>query len=665
MRPIRNLKGVNPSADIGESFGKSNAQIGSEFDRGKQILLMIKATAKKAYRMLVRIAPVGREEMLFFRARLKSIALRRIEYVGITGSAGKTTTRDLTVSILAAKGKCFKGLGNKPAETAKSILKMNRSMRYSVLEVSGGAPGRMDWPLRLFRPKIAVLTLIGRDHYKAFGSLKGIAAEKRRLIDALPKDGIAVLNIDDPFVREIGESCRCQKIWVGRHKDATIQLLDARSDWTSPLVMKVKYGGKRFAVPTRLYGSHLALSVLCALGVGIAAGVRLATAIGAIERVRPPDGRMQVVESEDGITFIRDDWKAPDWSLDAALEFLKHARVTRRVAVIGTVSDFSRDSSKKYRQIARRVMECADLAVFVGPNAYRAMRARNDENKDRIVGFPTISDAAKYFRGNLRDGDMVLLKGSNKADHLVRLFLDRFNRVQCWESRCGLVRFCDQCSRLYEPPSENIKFNFDTEETGEKYTWPEWMEESKAHQCRTFLFVGLGNPSEKLQFTPHNLGRDALDVFAKNRELAWERAPAGWVTQWKPSDRISIVLFKPEVKMNKSGLPVNSLLKKLGVGASRCIVAHDDMDLSFGTIRKKRDGSDGGHKGLGSIVSTLKSDRIYRIRIGCRTDGGSAKAKDRVLDGFRRTERLELPKFFTQVDEELMHTIDEVVSRSK
>lgn len=332
---------------------------------------------------------------------------------------------------------------------AETILRIGRRTRYCVVEISGGRPGVMDLPLRISRPKIGVLTVIGRDHYRAFGTPEGIVAEKSKLINSLPSDGIAILNVDDPQVRTVGEAHSGRRIWVGRGEEADIRLLDVQSRWPDPLQLTVEYGKSRYQIQTRLHGEHLALSVLCALGVAVALGLPFDEAIDALSRQESAEGRMQIVRANDGVVFIRDDWKAPYWSLKEPLKFLQQARADRKVAVVGTLSDYSGDATAQYKKAARLIRQYADLVVFVGPHAHRAERARLNEIDQSIVGFSSLASAAEYLESELRAGDLVLLKGSNRADHLVRLLLNRNQPISCWKVRCGLNDFCTSCPETY------------------------------------------------------------------------------------------------------------------------------------------------------------------------------------------------------------------------
>jgi len=156
------------------------------------------------------------------------------------------------------------------------------------------------------------------------------------------------------------------------------------------------------------------------------------------------------VTGDDGVVFIRDDMKAPHWSLNEPLAFLREARADRKVAIVGTISDSSMDDTKKYKKFCRQIREFADLVVFVGPHAHRALRARQTETDTAIQGFSSIRYAATYLQTELRKGDLVLLKGSNQADHLVRLIINRSRPIQCWKDRCKVEVFCDMCPKLYK-----------------------------------------------------------------------------------------------------------------------------------------------------------------------------------------------------------------------
>ncbi|WP_332671506.1 aminoacyl-tRNA hydrolase [Aromatoleum sp.] len=570
---------------------------------------------------------------------------RNTVVIGITGSAGKTTTKDLCKSMLSEFGPCeaTSQSANEHYAIAETVTRFRREHRFAVVELSASRPGYLDFPLQLVKPTISVLTVIARDHYSSFKSLEAIAEEKGKVVTALPPDGVAVLNIDDPRVREIGAATNRRVIWIGESPGATLRLIETRSVWPEPLTLKVEYQGRTHDVPTRLHGTQLSLAVLAALGVALAAGLPLERAIEALGKAESPEGRMQVVPCDDGVTFVRDDWKAPLWSLDAPFEFIRQARAARKVMILGTLSDYSGSASKVYPKVAKQALEIADLVVFVGPHAHRAVKGQADQAGKRLVGIPSVREAAIYLRSALRAGDLVLLKGSNKADHLVRLMLARTGNVACWKDKCGRASFCARCRYLrvasgprsiepIEPTSGAVPA------TGSAVV---------AQADGPPVIVGLGNPGEQFRNTPHNVGHRALDELCEEAGGVWEEDADGVVARVMLAG-LPVTLFKPGANMNRSGDPLRRFLARLGTPLSRCIVIHDDLDLPFGDVRLKMSGGDAGHKGVRSVISTLGSGEFRRVRVGMRRSDDRRRALELVLAEYSKadepTVRLALEK---------------------
>lgn len=561
------------------------------------------------------------------RALAKRFPLKKITFVAITGTAGKTTTKDLCADILSGAGAVTKTSHslNQAVMVARTVAAIRPGDRYAVVEVSGGEPRAMDWPLRLFKPRIAVVTLVQREHARKGFGLEEIANEKFRLVNALPKDGIAILNIDDPLLRERGEQCNRKIIWVGRDSGATLRLLESRSRWPQPLSLKVAYCGEHYVVRTRLHGEHLAVSVLCALAVALAAGMGLPEAIDRVRALEPSEGRMQVVPSKDGVTFLRDDWKAPMWSLDAPLAFMRNALAPRKVMVIGTLSDYSQSASKLYPKVAEQMLDIADLVIFVGPNAFRATRKSTEEQQQRLQGFAELRQAALYLSEILRPGDLVLLKGSSKMDHLVRLMLDRERSIACWENRCGKAQLCTRCPRLYDFRRHGSGDDGGHSDCGGSQPVVTWAEGS-------VTLVGLGNPGEKYRHTRHNAGHIALDALANERGMIWRTTSGGQVAEGTIQE-IKVVLVKPKAAINGSGVAVRHMLGK-GTLCPGLVVVHDDMDLEVGAAKVRRGGGDGGHLGVRSIISTFRTEDFQRIKLGVRPAGNDSKSRQLVHQRF-------------------------------
>ena len=311
--------------------------------------------------------------------------LRDTMYVGITGSAGKTTAKDLIANILErhlSKGRKNPGSLNWPEDMVRVVLSTRRSDAYCVTEISTHGPGTMNLPLALVRPTVGVVTNIGADHLSAFKSRDAIAQEKGKLISALPHDGIAILNMDDPRVLAMRSQFPGRTVTFGLSGEAMLRGDAVQSVWPSRFSLTTTWNGESVHVQTQLCGTHWATAVLAALATGVALGVPLTVAAEAVASVEPFEGRMAPVVV-DGITFIRDDWKAPLSTVEPAFEFMRQANATRKVIVVGTISDYQGDSTRRYVEIGQMALAVADCVVFVGPRASAALRAKSDP-KDEL-----------------------------------------------------------------------------------------------------------------------------------------------------------------------------------------------------------------------------------------------------------------------------------------
>lgn len=385
-------------------------------------------------------------------ARHRRATLTHVTFVGITGSAGKTTTKELVSNILSQFGPCCKttqSYNTIVAVVSLLLRHVRKTHRYCVAEIGAFGPHTMDRSVDVFRPDVAVLTVIGRDHYRAYGKMELLAAEKEKLIKALPSHGIAVLNIDDPLVKAIGERCNRRILWMGKSEGAELRLLEVSSRWPEPLSLTVAYRDSVWKIKTQLHGTHQATSVLASLGVALALGLPPDAVLETIRRMPPLEGRMQPVYDHRGVVLIRDDMKAPHWSLPATMEFMKEAKAARKIAVLGTISDVSGDAAKRYTKTCKEFREAADVVIFVGPNAHRGLRARKDATDASIQGFSHINQAGDYLQSLLQKGDLVVIRASRNADHLERLVINRDKPIRCWKDDCRKAIFCSTCPQLY------------------------------------------------------------------------------------------------------------------------------------------------------------------------------------------------------------------------
>lgn len=397
-------------------------------------------------------------------ARVYRHMLGGVCFVGVTGSCGKTSTKELAAAVLSAKGEGLLGIQifNQTVDIARTILSVRPSHSFCIEEIGASAPGQIAISSSIFRPRIAAVTLIGFDHLKAYRSLEAIAEEKVGLVEALPADGTAVLNADDPLVWAMREKTEARVIGFGLSPEATVRGEDIRADWPERLSLTVVYGDERHRVQTQLLGDTAVGAVLGALAIGLAQGIPLAEGVRRLESVEPVFARKSPHTTANGVTFINDACKAPYYTLPATLDFMRRAQAKRKVMIFGSFSDYAGSASSKYRKIAREALEIADKVIFHCPMNGSVMKLAKTVEDGRLMTFDTSYELNQYLHQALEPGDLVMVK-SGLRDHHERLIMDRvplhgtflgrhteIQEIKCWRERCGLGKPCLFCDKRDE-----------------------------------------------------------------------------------------------------------------------------------------------------------------------------------------------------------------------
>lgn len=564
--------------------------------------------------------------------------LKRTRFIGITGSAGKTTTKDILLTILSSKHSVIGTAEtfNVPAEVARLLLKTRPRHAFCVTEVSAGKPGSLDVPIALLKPDISIATVVEDDHLSAYGSREGIAEEKSKLVAALPSNGVAVLNADDDLVLGMASKTKARVITFGRSPQANLRALEVHSAWPTRLSVALEYQGQRTTLQTQLCGSHMVTPLLAAVAGSLAAGLTLEECALGAAKAKAHEGRMQPVETTAGVTFIRDDFKSPLWTIDSCFDFLRNAKAQRKIMVIGTLSDGGPTSATTmYKRVARQAQEVADLTIFVGPWASHALQARRPGNEDSLKFFSRVSDATAFIHANTRNGDLVLLKGTNKQDHLVRIPLSFSGEIQCWKENCKRFEFCTNCSERMKPSAANSTQNAATvaDDPREQSQFP-----GLNLAPTDTVIVGLGNPEPERRGTPHNIGYEVVDSIATALGAQWKTFDAAWVATGTWQGR-GICLLKMRVPMNHIGPALEKASEALGFAPAQCILVYDDLDSPMGLARSRLRGGAAGHRGVSSILESFQTAEIRRIKIGVKPERAIENRAAFVLGALSPTEQ--------------------------
>lgn len=348
-----------------------------------------------------------------------------LRVVGITGSNGKTTTKNLLARILEGEGETVspKASFNNEVGAPLTMLRVTASTRYLVSEFGASGPGAIARLAGLVDPDVAVVLMVGMAHAGGFGGIEGTFHAKSELVKSLRAGGVAVLNADDarvaamaPIASEAGAGVR----WFGRGQGAT----DVRADdvvvTASGTSFTVTADGVSLPLRLRVLGEHHVMNALAAIAAATTLGVSLADAVARLETVEIAERwRMQPLGS-DRVRIINDAYNASPDSMAAALRTL--AQITgpgeRTVAVLGAMSELGEYSEEEHDRVGLLAVRLGIQRIVVVGDAARRMyleAVAQGSWDNEAVFFSTADEAFDYLRGELREGDRVLVKSSNSA----------------------------------------------------------------------------------------------------------------------------------------------------------------------------------------------------------------------------------------------------------
>ncbi|MGF2947703.1 UDP-N-acetylmuramoyl-tripeptide--D-alanyl-D-alanine ligase [Microbacterium alcoholitolerans] len=348
----------------------------------------------------------------------------RLKIVGITGSNGKTTTKNFLARILSDEGETVAPVRsyNNEVGAPLTMLRVTDSTQYLVSEFGAAGAGSIAHLAGLVNPDVSVVLMVGLAHAGGFGGIEATARAKSELVTAARSDGTAVLNTDDPRVwamREIAQERGMSVAGFGQNSDATVRAedLDVSASGTKCTVI---VGGERMPLHLRVLGAHHVSNALAAIAAAGVLGVSAPAAIQRLESVEIAERwRMQPM-GDDRVRIINDAYNASPDSMAAALRTL--AQITgpgeRTVAVLGAMSELGETAGEEHDRIGLLAVRLnIQRIVVVGPEARRLYLAAVGEGSwdSEAVHLPDQDAAFEYLKTELREGDRVLVKSSNSA----------------------------------------------------------------------------------------------------------------------------------------------------------------------------------------------------------------------------------------------------------
>lgn len=340
-------------------------------------------------------------------------ARQDVRVIGVTGSVGKTTCKELIAAVLAARWPVLKSAGNLNTEIGLplTLLQLTPRHKRAVLEMAMYGRGEISLLCRIARPQIGVVTNVGPVHMERLGSMGAIAGAKTELVEALPEDpdGIAILNGDDSRVAAMASRTRARVLLYGQSQQCHVRGSDLKGHGLDGISFRLTYGDTQVEVETPLPGRHHIYPALAAAAVGLSEGMTLTEIAGALRQARP-ELRLRVLHTPNGATVLDDSYNASPQSMLAVLDLLAELPA-RRIALLGEMRELGVAAEEGHRQVGEHAAACTDLLLVVGEPARPLYEAALKAGADARF-FNSPADAVPVLRDELRPEDHLLVKAS-------------------------------------------------------------------------------------------------------------------------------------------------------------------------------------------------------------------------------------------------------------
>ncbi len=343
-------------------------------------------------------------------------AVRRLwgkPLIGVTGSTGKTTTKEAIAHVLSSRFRVLKSEGNFNNQFGLPLmlLKIEPEHEAAVIEMGMSHRGEIAALAKIAQPEIGVVTNVAPVHLEFFKSVAEIARAKYELIEALPAGGTAILNADDEYVCQFGRDFHGKVVLYGRHSTADLRAENIEPRGASGSAFDVVAGGCREKATLPLVGMHNVYNALAAVAVGIDRGLSPLEAVRALATLAPADKRGAVLQLGN-ITIINDCYNSNPKALDAMVDTLAAMPAKRRIVVAGEMLELGPSGEELHRRSGRHMVEKGiDILVGVRGLAQPMVDAASRAGmKAEFV--PTPEEAGEWLMREARDGDVVLLKAS-------------------------------------------------------------------------------------------------------------------------------------------------------------------------------------------------------------------------------------------------------------
>jgi UDP-N-acetylmuramoyl-tripeptide--D-alanyl-D-alanine ligase len=334
--------------------------------------------------------------------------------VAITGSSGKTTVKNMVHAVLSRKGVTMATRGNFNNEIGVplTLLRLDPSVEFAVVEMGAARAGDIDWLCQLARPTVALLLNAGPAHLEGFGSVEGVAAAKGEIFDRLGKGDVAVINADQSWCKQWRKRAgEATVLDFGLQQPAAVSARDIQNRGIEGVGFTASTPAGEMVMRLAMPGVHNVANALAAVAVGLACDVPLADIRDGLEAMAPVDGRLRTLRSPVGATVIDDCYNANPGSVRAAIDTLA-ACDGRRTLVLGAMRELGERSAALHREIGEYAAQAGIERLWgVGPELESCVAAFGEEGRH----FADRAAAIAALPGQFGTGDTVLIKGSRSA----------------------------------------------------------------------------------------------------------------------------------------------------------------------------------------------------------------------------------------------------------
>jgi len=346
-----------------------------------------------------------------------------LSVVGITGSVGKSTTKEEVFEVLSQRYRTLKSPGNMNNEIGLplTILRLGAGYQRAVLEMGFYVPGEIALLCEIARPQIGVITNIGTVHAERAGSQEAIFRGKSELVQALPGDGVAILNKDDLLVSQMAELTRARVFFYGLDPEADLWADEVDGLGLEGIRFRLHYQGETLHVHIPMIGQHSVHTALRAAAVGLVDGLTWQEILDGL-RHGYTQLRLTAVRSESGALLLDDTYNASPESMLAALNLLEELD-GYKVAVLGDMLELGKYEKQGHEIVGVRAAEVADVLITIGSLGHMIAEAArwSGMQAGKVIEFETTDEAIAYLQKSLTDKDVVLIKGSHsiRMDRIV------------------------------------------------------------------------------------------------------------------------------------------------------------------------------------------------------------------------------------------------------